>query len=175
MLGFFTLVLIAISLSMDTFSLSMIYGTIGLEKKKIYLLSLIVGIFHFFMPLFGNLIGNILLSKLPITPNIAVGIIFILIAMQMLVQKEEIVDLKNFFMLLLFAFTVSIDSFSVGIGISLITNNAYVAYLNFFIISMIFTFLGLRFGKYLNSKFGNKATKVGALMLIILGIFYIFK
>ena len=175
MLVFFTLIVIAISLSMDTFSLSMIYGTIGLERKKIYLLSIIVGIFHFFMPLFGNLIGGFLLSKLPITPNIVVGIIFILIAIQMFSQKEEIVDLKNFFMLLLFALTVSIDSFSVGIGISLITNRGYVAYLIFLIISTIFTFLGLRFGKYLNSKFGTKATKAGALMLIILGMIYILK
>ena len=175
MLDFLTLFLIAVSLSMDTFSLSTIYGTIGLEKRKIYLLSLIVGIFHFFMPLFGNLIGNFLLSKLPIQPNIVVGIIFILIAIQMFIQKEDVVDLKNFWMLLLFAFTVSIDSFSVGIGISMITKNSIVAYLIFFVTSMIFTFLGLKFGKYLSTKFGNKATKIGAIILITLGIFYIFK
>lgn len=175
MLDFLTLFLIAVSLSMDTFSLSTIYGTIGLEKRKIYLLSLIVGIFHFFMPLFGNLIGNFLLSKLTIQPNIVVGIIFILIAIQMFIQKEDVVDLKNFWMLLLFAFTVSIDSFSVGIGISMITKNSIVAYLIFFVTSMIFTFFGLRFGKYLSAKFGNKATKIGAIILITLGIFYIFK
>ena len=175
MLVFFTLFLIAISLSMDTFSLSMIYGTIGLEKKKIYILSLIVGVFHFFMPFFGNLIGDFLLSKLPISSNVVVGIIFVIIAIQMLIQNEEIIDLKNFLMLLLFALTVSIDSFSVGIGISLITNNFYEAYLIFFIISMIFTFLGLRFGKYLNSRFGTKATKIGAAVLFFLGVMYIFK
>lgn len=175
MLDFLTLFLIAVSLSMDTFSLSTIYGTIGLEKRKIYLLSLIVGVFHFFMPLFGNLVGNFLLSKLPIQPNIVVGIIFILIAIQMFIQKEDVVDLKNFWMLLLFAFTVSIDSFSVGIGISMITKNSLVAYLTFFVTSMIFTFFGLRFGKYLSTKFGNKATKIGAIILITLGIFYIFK
>ena len=66
-------------------------------------------------------------TPIPITPNIAVGIIFILIAMQMLVQKEEIVDLKNFFMLLLFAFTVSIDSFSVGIALGLSNSNLMVS------------------------------------------------
>lgn len=175
MLDFFTLVLIAVSLSMDTFSLSTIYGTIGLEKNKMYLLSFVVGIFHFFMPLFGNLIGNFLLSKLPINANIVVGVIFIIIALQMFVQKEDVVDLKNFWMLLLFGFTVSIDSFSVGIGISLITQNYFIAYLIFFVTSVIFTFLGLRFGKYLSTKFGNKATKVGALILIVLGLVYMFK
>ena len=175
MLGFFTLIMIAISLSMDTFSLSMIYGTIGLEKRKIYFLSLLVGIFHFFMPFFGNFIGGFILSKLPINPNIVVGLIFILIALQMFAPKEEIVDLKNIFMLLLFALTVSIDSFSVGIGISLITSFVYMAYLIFFLFSMIFTFVGLKFGKYFNTIFGNKATKIGALILILIGIIYIFK
>jgi len=175
MLDFFTLALIAISLSMDTFSFSIIYGTIVLENKKVYLLSTIVGIFHFLMPLLGKQIGTFLLLKLPINANIVVGIIFILIGIQMLFQKEEIIDLKNFIMLLLFGFTVSIDSFSVGIGLPLITNNLIKAYFIFCITSMIFTFLGLRFGKRLNNKFGNKATKIGAIILILLGGFYIFK
>ena len=43
--------LIAISLSMDAFSLSLAYGTLNLEKKYINLLSIIVGVYHFFMPI----------------------------------------------------------------------------------------------------------------------------
>ena len=79
MFNLFTLFLVAIGLSMDTFSLSIVYGTIGLTKKKIWLLSIIVGLFHFVMPFLGNLIGSIVLSKLPFNPDIVVGIIFILI------------------------------------------------------------------------------------------------
>ena len=54
---------IAVSLSMDAFSLSLAYGTLNLEKKDINNLSLIVGIYHFFMPLLGLFIGNIVLKK----------------------------------------------------------------------------------------------------------------
>ena len=45
---FFTIVLIGISLSMDAFSLALVYGTYSLVKKDILLLSVIVGLFHFF-------------------------------------------------------------------------------------------------------------------------------
>ena len=50
--------LIAISLSMDAFSLALAYGTNSLNKKEIRTLSTIVGIYHFFMPIIGMLIGN---------------------------------------------------------------------------------------------------------------------
>ncbi|MGN1000585.1 MAG: manganese efflux pump MntP family protein [Bacilli bacterium] len=174
MLSFLTLLLIGISLSMDTFSLSIIYGTLNLEKKKIYLLSIIVGMFHFLMPLLGNMIGSQLLNKLPFNPDIVVGAIFILIAIQMILQKEEVMDLTKLVAFFVFGFTVSLDSFSVGIGISRITQYPLSAYFIFSITSFIFTFLGLMFGKSLSNKFGNKATFIGAVILGVLGLIYIF-
>ena len=47
---------------MDAFSLSLAYGTINLRKKEIILLSLIVGIYHFIMPILGMNVG-IYISK----------------------------------------------------------------------------------------------------------------
>ncbi len=174
MLNFFVIFLIAVSLSMDTFSLSIIYGTMGLIKKKIYLLSLTVGIFHFIMPFLGNLIGLKIIDKLPINSNILVGIIFIIIAFQMLFQKEDLVEIKNYYSILFFAFTVSIDSFSVGVGISSITTKYTLAYFCFALTSFLFTYIGLLFGRLLHKVLGNVATKIGASILIILGIIYIF-
>ena len=53
-----TLFLIGISLSIDAFSMSLAYGLIGIRKKDMFLSSLIVGLFHFFMPLLGSIIGS---------------------------------------------------------------------------------------------------------------------
>ena len=69
-------------------------------------------------------------------------------------RLQDMVNLKNIWMLLLFGLTVSLDSFSVGIGISLITKQYLTSYLTFFVVSMFFTFIGLKFGKYLSEKFG---------------------
>ena len=58
----FFVLMIALSLSMDAFSLALAYGTLEMNKSDRNLLSIIVGMFHYFMPLFGMFIGNIILS-----------------------------------------------------------------------------------------------------------------
>ena len=42
-----TCLVVAVSLSMDAFSLALIYGTYGMSKKNEILLAVIVGVFHF--------------------------------------------------------------------------------------------------------------------------------
>ena len=58
--------IIALSLSMDAFSLSLAYGTQNIENKTKYTISIIVGLFHLFMPLIGNLLGNVILNIIKI-------------------------------------------------------------------------------------------------------------
>ena len=60
-------ILMAISLSMDAFSLALVYGTFGIDRKNKIILSLIVGCFHFVMPLFGMFIGDLILSLFKLT------------------------------------------------------------------------------------------------------------
>ncbi len=67
---------IAVSLSMDAFSLSLAYGTINLDKKEINILSIIVGIYHFFMPIFGMIIGNYIIKYINIGQDLIILIIF---------------------------------------------------------------------------------------------------
>ena len=59
-----TIIIIGISLSMDAFSLSLIYGTLGMKEKDKIILSLIVGSYHFIMPLLGLLIGSVVVKNL---------------------------------------------------------------------------------------------------------------
>ena len=75
MSSFLTIILIGISLSMDAFSLALIYGTYGLSSRRQFMLSVIVGCFHFFMPLIGYKISNILSNYIIVDLNILVAII----------------------------------------------------------------------------------------------------
>ena len=75
---------------------------------------------------------------------------------------------------LIFGFSVSLDSFSVGLGISMITDYPLLGYFIFSLVSFLFTYIGLKFGKFLYDKFGKYAVFLGAVILIILGLFYIF-
>ena len=174
MINFFTILLIAISLSMDTFSLSIAYGTIGIKHWSIMLLSSIVGLFHFIMPLIGNMIGYRIIDKMPIRTTIIVGIVFILIAIQMIFSHEEVSELKNLLSYFMFGLSVSLDSFSIGITISEITNSFVFSYFVISITSFLFTYFGLKFGNIISTKFKNKSVYIGALILLILGILYIF-
>ena len=82
---------------MDAFSLALIYGTQGITKKHKILLSLIVGIYHFIMPLIGVAIGTVITKKILVNPNIIVGIILSLIAIEMIISsfKEEDKDVEK--------------------------------------------------------------------------------
>jgi len=171
------LFLIAIGLSMDAFSLALIYGTLNMETKYHNLMSIFVGIFHFFMPLFGYFLGKIIFSVLPISPKIVAGVIFIALAIEMLLslkKEEQLKILENIFSICLFAFTVSIDSFSIGIGLGNLTNQILLAGLIFSLTSATFTYLGVKLGDILVKKFGNISTLLGSIILFILGIYYIF-
>ncbi len=171
-----TLFLVAISLSMDAFSLSLLYGTLNVSSKMIRNTSITVGIFHFFMPLFGFLFGDMIAFFLDFNANLLVGIIFLILAIQMLTsifKKEEVSLLTGIFSYLLFGFTVSIDSFSIGIGIGSLKEAILLPCIIFSFVSGIFTYLGLRLGKKLAQKFGTISTVFGGLLLFGLGLHYI--
>lgn len=167
------LLIIAIGLSMDAFSLALGYGTIGLKNKDNLKVSIFVGIFHFFMPLIGLFIGLFITTKLHINPHFIMGTVLLFIALEMFIEmlknEQKGLNLKVIY-LLLFALSVSLDSFSTGIGLEAITNNYYLASTIFSIISFSFTYLGLILGKYISRIFGNYAKILGIILLSIIGI-----
>ena len=177
-LNILTLILIAVSLSMDAFSLALLYGTEGINKKDKILISIIVGIYHFIMPLIGLTIGTLITNKLIINTNILVGVILLLIAVEMIISsfknKEEkfLLSMPGY---ILFGLSVSIDSLTTGIGLRAITNAYIISAVIFSITSFIFTFTGLNLGNILNQKYGKISTIIGGGILLVLGIVYIFK
>lgn len=171
------LFIIAVSLSMDAFSLSLAYGTINLSKNNMLILSIIVGIYHFFMPLVGMLFGNVIINYFPIKPETIVFFVLTIIGIQMIYESfksKEIVKKMSIFELIMFGFAVSIDSFSVGIGIKGITNLHFLSFLIFSVSSFTFTYLGLFLGNKANLLLGKLSTIIGGFVLIIIGIIYLF-
>lgn len=163
---------------MDAFSLALIYGTQGINKKDKIILSLIVGIYHFVMPLIGLSIGIYITNKLIINASILVGIILCLIAIEMIISSFK--DEEERFLLtlpgyLIFGLSVSVDSLTTGIGLPAITENYFLTATIFSITSLIFTYLGLNLGNILNKKYGKVSTIIGGSILFSLGIIYIFK
>lgn len=174
-LNIISIILIAVSLSMDAFSLALVYGTQGINNKDKMILSTIVGIYHFIMPIIGLLIGTIIMKKISFNHQIIVGIILCLIALEIIgsniKNKEEkiLLTIPGFF---LFGLSVSMDSLTTGIAFPVITNNYFMASLIFALISFSATFFGLNIGNALNIKYGKVSTIIGGIILFILGITY---
>ena len=89
-------------------------------------------------------------------------------------ENKEVVPKLSIYDYLLFGLAVSIDSFSVGIGLETITDMHIESSFIFMICSSIFTFIGLITGKKINQLFGKIATIIGGITLIIISITYLF-
>ena len=89
-------------------------------------------------------------------------------------KEEKAEELKGLLSLLIFGFTVSIDSFSVGIALNTISKYLLMPPIIFSITSALFTYFGTTIGKVLNNNFDKKATLLGSVILFILSLYYLF-
>ena len=172
-----TLIIIGLSLSIDAFSLSLAYGLLNIPKKNIISTSITVGIFHFIMPILGMLLGNIITDTLNLDSKYILLTILILILIEMIKSlKEENKEHElNIINILIFAFLVSFDSFTLGIGIKYITSNIFIASIIFMILSSLFTFLGFILGKYLTKKATYKIKLIGIILLLGVIMYFLCK
>lgn len=172
----YSIILIGIALSMDTFSLSLGVGMFNTSNKKALKLAIIVGIMHFVMPMLGSIIGEKLIQLFELQCDILLGIILILIAIQMTIDiikhDEEHFNL-NLPGMFLFAIGVSLDSFSVGLGLKAITDNMYLAMGIFAVCSFIFTYGGMIIGRQANKILGIYSNIFGIVILFILGLVHL--
>ena len=162
---------------MDAFSLAFSLSINHLEKRKANKLSLLVGFFHLIMPLLGSKIGFVIQKKEFIKPNLIVEFIFILLIIEMLRERKKdtkILSLSNLTILLI-SFTVSIDSFSVGIALRMQQENVLLASIIFSIISSTITKLGIILGQTISKKKQEKMEIIGIIILVIITIYYYLK
>ena len=131
------------------------------------------------MPLLGSILGLFIVHHIISNPDILVGIIFTVLSIEMLLNikelDEEKKDFKNLLNAFLFGFSVSIDSFSVGIALGTHNENIILAGTIFAITCFSFTFIGLNVGNLLTLKFGKIANVSGSILLFILALTYFFE
>ena len=177
MSSFFTILLIGISLSMDAFSLALIYGIRGLTQKQKILLSIIVGIYHFIMPLIGLSFGTLLDNINIISINIIASLILLYIGIDLIIsnfKKEDKIEItKTGF--LIFGLSVSLDSLTIGIGLKAITDSYLLSSIVFSLSSLIFTYLGLTLGNVIGNKIGSYSKLIGGIILILIAIIMFIK
>ncbi len=166
---FLSILLISISLSMDAFSLAIAYGTLGVEERFSKKIASMVGIFHFTMPILGMTVKYILTNTFSISFHFITSIIYFYLGVMLLLEAKEekmtspLLSLKDIF---LFAFAVSIDSFTVGVALPRFT---ILGPISFAIASFSFTLLGLNMGQKISKVLGTSAPIFGGITFFILG------
>lgn len=169
-----TLLIMAFALGMDAFSLSVGMGMLNLRLRQIFYIGVIIGFFHILMPLLGIIIGKFLFVHLGTIATYVGGALLIFLGVQMLYsstkQEANVLMRPAGIGLIVFALSVSIDSFSVGLSLGLFGAKTLIVVLTFGVMSMFLSWLGLLIGKYVNNWIGSYGEVLGGLILLGFGI-----
>jgi putative Mn2+ efflux pump MntP len=176
---FITIFIIAVSVSLDAFAVSIIGGVKARRSSwhDALKVGLFFGGFQAVMPLIGWLMGATLRSNVESVSGWIAFILLAVIGLKMIIDALKKEDnsskqknLLNTKTLLLMSIATSIDALVVGVSLSLIGLPLLVSVLIIGITTFAFSVVGFRFGESLGKLFSNKIELVGGLALICIGI-----
>ena len=177
-MSFIELLLIAIGLSMDAFSVSICKGLT--TKRFSWRMALICGLwFGFFqalMPIIGYFLGSQFQHLIESIDHwIAFGLLVLIGAnmiREALSNKEEDANSSalDFKTMLLLAIATSIDALAVGVSFACIQVKIWSSVLIIGLTTFVFSILGVKVGNVFGSKFEKSAGIVGGTILIIIGL-----
>ncbi len=177
-MSFVELLLIAIGLSMDAFSVSICKGLT--TKKFSWRMALVCGLwFGFFqalMPIIGYYLGAQFQEMIESYDHwIAFGLLFLIGAnmiREVIWGKEE--DKENgaldFKTMLLLAIATSIDALAVGVSFACIRVKLWSSVIVIGLTTFAFSVLGVKIGNVFGSKYERSASIVGGIILILIGL-----
>lgn len=174
----FTIVTVAVGLSMDAFAVSVTNGMCvrDLNNKRRVLTALSFGIFQAAMPIIGYFLGRTFSDAISAVDHWVALILLSAIGINMIVEaiksKNEECSLAPFSYKSLFVQSIatSIDALAVGISFAVLNINIWVSALFIGAITFGICLFGIFIGKKLNSLFKNKASIVGGVILIAIGL-----
>ncbi|MGM7721856.1 manganese efflux pump MntP family protein [uncultured Metabacillus sp.] len=173
-----TLLIMALALGMDAFSVGLGMGLIRLKARQIFYIGITIGIFHIWMPLVGMLIGKALSDTFGTIATLLGGGLLILLGVQMVFasfkKDEKPLITPVGFGLIVFALSVSLDSFSVGLSLGIYGAKTVLTVVVFGIVSMVLTWIGLLTGKRVQAWLGSYSEALGGSILLAFGVKLIF-
>mgnify|MGYP002522457086 FL=1 len=173
----FELLLIAIGLSMDAFSVSICKGLT--TKKFSWRMALVCGLwfglFQALMPIIGYFLGAQFQEMIEVYDHwIAFGLLF-LIGANMIREavwgtEEEQDGSLGFRTMILLAIATSIDALAVGVSFACIQVKLWSSVLIIGTITFLFSVLGVKIGNVFGSKYEKSAEITGGIILILIGL-----
>ncbi len=178
-MSFLELLIIAVSLAMDAFAVSVSNGLM-LPKIRIrhaLVFGLFFGVFQFFMPLIGYFLASRFSTYIQSFDHWIAFILLALIGGNMIREsfsdedddiQANIMSFKNLTML---AIATSIDALAVGVTFALVdSGNIWFSCSVIGIVAFILSCIGVMLGKKISGVFQTYAARVGGAVLIIIGL-----
>ena len=173
-----SLSMMAMALSMDAFSVSQGMGTLALRKRQIFRIGLIIGFFHMMMPLIGIGLGKYLATHIGTISSMVGALLLLFIGLQIFFSSFTDQKVTRFVPigigLYIFAFGVSVDSLTVGLGLGMFGTKVLLTLSFFGAFSCIFTWLGLWIGRTTQLKLGSWTSVLGGSILIVFALTSLF-
>ncbi|MBO9130083.1 manganese efflux pump [Bacillus sp. 165] len=168
----------AFALGLDAFSVSLGMGMIQLKMRQILYIGITIGTFHIIMPLIGIVIGRMLTDQFGSIATVAGGVLLLGLGFHIIYSclfgegKDGVLPVG--FGLLLFSFSVSVDSFSVGLSLGIYGARTAVTVIMFGVVSMILTWTGLLIGRHAKQWLGMYGELLGGSILVGFGLKLLF-
>ncbi len=173
----YSLLFIAIGLSMDAFAVSITSGiTIQrIQLKHVLRIALFFGVFQGVMPLLGWVAGNRFQDSLSSVDHwVAFGLLTF-IGSKMIYESRKLEvdscrDPCNTTVLFTLAIATSIDAFGVGLSLSILSVSILFPALVIGIVTFCISVIGIYIGDTVGHLFEKKIEIIGGLILILIGV-----
>lgn len=171
-----TIVLIALSLAMDAFAVSISNGVSvrGFGKKQAVKQGLYFGGFQFLMPLIGWFLGTSVKTYIESVDHWIAFALLAVIGGNMIREslsgdEEKGESVLTGKVLLLQAVATSIDALAVGISFAILDVNILQAGIIIGVVSFVLSYMGGMLGRQLGNFLQAKAAIAGGIVLILIG------
>lgn len=173
-----TIVVMAVALGFDAFSLCLGLGMRGVRAAEMFHISGIIALFHVAMPLLGVLTGHYISSILGHVAVMAAGALLIMLGGHMIFSSfrngpSGTLYAMSSWGMLLFAGSVSVDSFSVGVSLGMFHTNLMVTIVAFGLAGGAMSVMGLVLGQRVGATIGEYGEAVGGAILLTFGILFL--
>ncbi|MFS0673170.1 manganese efflux pump MntP family protein [Ornithinibacillus sp. 179-J 7C1 HS] len=170
--------IMAIAIGMDAFSVSLGLGMQRIRLKRIAFIGIVIGLFHMIMPFLGIVGGQLISTQTGGWTTLAGGLLLFGIGAHMLFsafnhEEGKVVQTAGLG-LIIFALSVSIDSFSVGLSLGLSGVKTVLTICLFGAASMVLTWAGMIIGRKVHGVLGAYSEILGGSILCGFGLYIIF-
>jgi len=177
-MDFVTIFAIAISLSFDTFAVSLSYGVVKnrILFRQAVRIAFVLAFFQAGLMVTGYFLGSLISDIFRAADHWIALALLSFLGIRMIVEGirrkegEEIRDYGRIISLLTIAVGTSIDAFAVGISFALLDIRIWYSALIVGAVTFLASMIAIRIGKSAGPRLGNRVEIIGGLILIAIGI-----